>query len=195
MKQLAARSVGLCLIAAACTCLNGCGQAETLSHAAVAADAAADEKRMQTANVETLAFSYRENASEDGADADAAGQDITFDTIKFEMEKGTEFKRSMLTEAIEDLMGDKVRIRGYMYPTFKKSGIKRFVLVRDNQECCFGPGAALFDCIVVEMAGEASTSYTTRPVTVEGVFGFDEMKDPFTKETRAIYHLEGIGVE
>jgi len=50
------------------------------------------------------------------------------------------------------------------------------VLVRDNLECCFGPGAALFDCIVVQMEAGRAISYTVRPVTVEGTFAVEELK-------------------
>ena len=56
---------------------------------------------------------------------------------------------------------------------FKETGIDQFVLVRDNQECCFGPGAALFDCVIVEMVPGRTTDFVTRPVTVEGRFKID----------------------
>ncbi len=69
--------------------------------------------------------------------------EITFDTIKFDIEPGDPFTPDMLPEEIEKLFGKRVRIRGYIYPPFQQSGIKQFVLVRDNMECCFGPGAAL----------------------------------------------------
>ena len=67
-------------------------------------------------------------------------RDITFDDIKFDMEKGGEFKRSMLTPPITRLDGKPIRIRGYILPSYQQSGITQFVLVRDNLECCFGPG-------------------------------------------------------
>ena len=51
--------------------------------------------------------------------------------------------------------------------------ISQFVLVRDNQECCFGPGAALFDCVIIEMVPGKTTDFVTRPVTVEGKFKID----------------------
>ncbi|MGD9644352.1 MAG: DUF3299 domain-containing protein [Pirellulales bacterium] len=120
-------------------------------------------------------------------------RDITFDTIKFDIEKDQPFFREMLTPAIEKLFGQSIRIRGFIYPTFQQSGITSFVLVRDNQECCFGPGAALFDCIVVEMKPGKSTDYSIRPVTVEGTFGFSELKDPDGIQ-RAIFHLDGESV-
>lgn len=121
-------------------------------------------------------------------------QDITFDTIKFEMKKGAPFKRKMLTEKIEKLDGQPVKIRGYILPGFQQNGITQFVLVRDNMECCFGPGAALYDCILVEMVKGKSTSFTVRPVTVTGTFSVSEFLDPDGKHL-AIYRLEGEEVK
>lgn len=117
-------------------------------------------------------------------------QNITFDDIKFEMKKGMPFKRKMLTKKIENLDGQLVTIRGYILPSFQQNGITQFVLVRDNMECCFGPGAALFDCILVEMVKGKSTSFTVRPVSVTGKFKVSEFKDPDGKHL-AIYRLEG----
>jgi hypothetical protein len=114
---------------------------------------------------------------------------ITFDDIKFAMEPGARFHRSMLHEGIEQFHGAKIRIRGYILPGFQQHGITQFVLVRDNLECCFGPGAALFDCILVEMNRGTSTSFTVRPVTVEGVFSIRELKGPDDSHL-AIYHLQ-----
>jgi hypothetical protein len=67
-------------------------------------------------------------------------------------------------------------------------------LVRDNLECCFGPGAAIYDCVVVDMRPGKSTSYTVRPVTVSGTFAVRELLDPDGKHL-AIYHLDGDAVE
>jgi hypothetical protein len=124
----------------------------------------------------------------------AQPRDITFDTIKFEMQKGDPFVRSMLTPQIEALHGKPVRIRGYILPSFQQTGITQFVLVRDNLQCCFGPGAALYDCIVVDMRPGKSADYTVRPVTVAGTFEIRELRDPDGKDL-AIYHLDGDAVE
>jgi hypothetical protein len=120
--------------------------------------------------------------------------DITFDDIKFDMEKGESFVRGMFTEPIEQLEERDVRIRGYILPSFRQRGITQFVLVRDNMECCFGPGAALFDCILVEMEPGKSTSFTIRPVTVEGTFAIREFKGPDGTHL-AIYHMSGRKVK
>ena len=118
----------------------------------------------------------------------------TFDDIKFEMEKTDKFERTMLTPKVEDLVGRRIRIRGYIYPTMKKRGLKQFVLVRDNLECCFGPGAALFDCIVVDMNEGKTAEFTIRPVAVEGTFRFEEMIG-YDNQLLGIYRLDGEAVE
>jgi hypothetical protein len=119
--------------------------------------------------------------------------DLTFDDLKFDIEKGAPFERSLLPESIEELNKKTIRIRGYILPAsvFKQSGIEEFVLVRDNMECCFGPGAALYDCIMVKMEKGKSTEFTTRPVAVKGKFEIDEFKFPDGTHA-AIYKLTAI---
>jgi hypothetical protein len=119
--------------------------------------------------------------------------DKTFDDIRFEMTVGAPFRREMLTDAIEALAGQRIRIRGYILPTAQRSGIKQFVLVRDNQECCFGPGAALYDCILVEMQAGKTAEYSIRPVAVEGRFDIREVVGPDGKHW-AIYRLDAESV-
>lgn len=121
-------------------------------------------------------------------------KDSTFDDIKFEMEKTAAFDRAMLTPKVEGLLDRKIRIRGYMFPTLKKRGLTQFVLVRDNLECCFGPGAALYDCIVVSMNEGQTAEFSIRPIAVEGTFRFDEVIDPDGNHL-AIYRLDGDSAE
>lgn len=115
--------------------------------------------------------------------------EMTFDDIKFDMEKGTKFSRSMLTPEIESYDGATVRLRGYIRPSFRQTGLTKFVFVRDNKECCFGPGAAIFDCVLVELEKGRKTDYTVRPVTVEGSFFLKEFKGPDGK-IWAIYRMK-----
>jgi hypothetical protein len=119
--------------------------------------------------------------------------DKTFDDIKFDIEKGEPFARSMLNDQVKQLFGERIRIRGFILPTFRKRGIDKFVLVRDNQECCFGPGAALYDCIRVTLQEGDAIEYTRSPIAVEGTFQLDEYLDP-ERRVGAIYHLEGAAV-
>lgn len=121
-------------------------------------------------------------------------KEISFDDLVFEMEKGGKFERSMLTEKILQMNGEQIRIRGFIRPAFKETGISKFVFVRDNQECCFGPGAALYDCILVELGGEKTTDYTVRPITVLGTLYLKEFKGP-DGNIWAIYRMKNASVE
>ncbi len=120
--------------------------------------------------------------------------EATFDDLKFEIEPDAAFDKSMLTPKVKELCEQRIRIRGYIYPTLKKRGIKQFVLVRDNLECCFGPGAALFDCILVHMEEGKTAEFSIRPVAVEGTFKFEEFLD-YDGTTRAIFRINGESVE
>ena len=124
----------------------------------------------------------------------AAPREISFDDIKLEMEKGAPFTRDLLPERVTALADTAIRIRGYILPSFQQTGLTQFVLVRDNQECCFGPGAALHDCVVVRMRPGRTASFSIRPVAVAGTFRVDELRGPDGKHL-AIYALDGDAVE
>lgn len=117
-------------------------------------------------------------------------RDISFDDIKFDMEKGAPFTRDLLPERVTGLERERIRIRGYILPSFQQTGLAQFVLVRDNMECCFGPGAALYDCVVVRMQPGKTANFSIRPVAVAGTFRLEELRGPDGKHL-AIYALEG----
>jgi hypothetical protein len=121
-------------------------------------------------------------------------REVTFDDIKLDMEKGAPFNRGLLPKRVTTLAGERIRIRGYILPSFQQTGLTQFVLVRDNQECCFGPGAALHDCIVVRMVPGKTTSFSIRPVAVAGTFRIDELKAPDGTHL-AIYAMDGEEVK
>lgn len=129
-------------------------------------------------------------------EARLAKGEITFDDLKFDIEKGEPFQREMLTERVKRLDGKNVKLRGYILPStlFKETNIERFVLVRDNQECCFGPGAALYDCVMIEMVPGNTTDFVTRPVTVEGKFKIQEYKYPDGSGHFAVFRINGVDV-
>lgn len=149
------------------------------------------ENRADVANLKTEPVTHGTMAP---VAEQSSTQGISFDDIAFKMEKDDPFKRSMLTDKIVAMAGKSVRIRGFILPSFKQDGLTEFVLVRDNMECCFGPGAALYDCIMVRMKPGKSTSFSVRPVAVEGQFSIEEWRD-FDGVVRAIYHLQGLSVK
>ena len=120
--------------------------------------------------------------------------DKTFDDLRFDIQPGDPFQRSMLPPAIESMVGQRIRIRGFILPAERQRGIKTFVLVRDNQECCFGPGAALYDCILVEMLPGKTIEFSIWPIAVEGTFGINEVVGPDGNHL-AIYRIEGESVQ
>mgnify|MGYP006210503087 FL=1 len=120
-------------------------------------------------------------------------ENVTFDDVKFEIEKNEDFSRQILTDKINNFEGKRIKIRGYIRPSFKQTGIEKFILVRDNQECCFGPGAMIYDCMIVGMKKGTATEFTTRPITVEGDFYLKEFEGPDGK-LWAIYRLRNATV-
>ena len=163
------------------------------SSAPAAATSAVEKPTAKDTEIESVSTKPNQDPPEENQ-ASKSIIDSSFDDIKFEMEKTEEFERSMLTPKVENLFDKKIRIRGYMFPTLKKRGLKQFVLVRDNLECCFGPGAALFDCILINMNEGKSAEYSIRPIAVEGVFRFSEMIGPDGKHL-AIYSLDADSAE
>ena len=120
--------------------------------------------------------------------------DKTFDDLRFDIKPGDPFQRSMLPPKIESLVGQRIRIRGFILPAAQQRGIKTFVLVRDNMECCFGPGAALYDCVLVTMEPGTTAEYTIRPIAVEGTFRLEPLMGP-DRRPLAIYQMTAEAVE
>lgn len=124
-------------------------------------------------------------------------EDITFDDIKLDLAKDEDYDEEKVTERVRELHKQMIRVGGWIHPSFafQQKGIKEFVLVRDNMECCFGPGAALYDCIIVQMEEGKSAEYTTRPIKVEGMFELRPAKDELTGKHYAIYYMRARRVK
>ena len=140
--------------------------------AAVEKEPAADSKNKTAISVKV------DKPAVDKAKAALPARNISFDTLKFPMEKQELFKLAMLTPQVKALDGRRVKIRGFMLPSFINEGLKYFVLVRGNQECCFGPGAALFDAIHIDLAEGVTAEYSYPPIAVEGVLHIDPVENP-----------------
>jgi len=189
---LSSRSCGAWLLAAILPGLvvGGCGPATKPEESA----AAAVQGSEQSAENADGAVASETPADPPPARPTSRLQELSFDDVKFEMEKGDPFTEELLPEAVASLDGARIRIRGYILPSFQQEGITQFVLVRDNMECCFGPGAALYDCIVVRMLPGRSTNFSVRPVAVSGTFHIEELIGPDGRHL-AIYSLDGEEVE
>ncbi len=82
----------------------------------------------------------------------------------------------VIPKSIKHLGGKRVFIKGYIRQdsTPVRTNIDRFILVRDNQECCFGSinDVAYFDQILVTMQGSMTTDYSTKLFRIGGVLKF-----------------------
>ncbi len=170
--------------------LSGCGGAPVPTTAVPAVDVAAPSSAAESRPAEPRPGDPRPATPAQAEPHGAPPQEITFDDIKLVMQKGDPFTRDLLPRRVTDLERRRVRIRGYILPSFQQTGIEQFVLVRDNQECCFGPGAALHDCVVVRMRPGKSTTFSIRPVAVAGTFRVEELRGPDARHL-AIYALDG----
>lgn len=169
--------------------LGGCGVTNAPSMPANASAAASTPARPPA----TTSAAATPPAPRD-SDRPSALQDISFDDVKLDLAKGAPFTPNALTPRVRELERRRVRIRGYILPSFQQTGLTQFVLVRDNMECCFGPGAALHDCVVVRMKPGLSADFSIRPVAVTGVFRVEELRGPGGGHL-AIYALDGEEVK
>ena len=75
------------------------------------------------------------------------------------------------SEAIKRLDGEKIFLKGYMYPdpSGQVEDLNAFIFVKDSGECCFGGKPQLTDMIRVDMKG-ATADFSPGLVSVAGTF-------------------------
>ena len=92
-----------------------------------------------------------------------------------------------LPKWLKALDGKRIRVRGFMYPPFQDTGIRGFVLARDNQICCFGRTPKEYDLVDTFLRKGVTTDYIQgRPFDVVGTFRIKSEIEKFT----AMYELE-----
>jgi hypothetical protein len=60
---------------------------------------------------------------------------------------------------LKALNGEKVVLRGWMFPPLMTEGLPAFLFVRDNQICCFGREAKVYDKVRVTLKDGVTTDY------------------------------------
>ena len=86
--------------------------------------------------------------------------------------------------------GRDVLLKGYMYPGRQTSGIRQFLLVRDQGDCCFGGNPKITDRVLVTLAEPAGIEFTPRLVKIAGRFSVRPAGAPDVGGG-VLYHLEG----
>ena len=91
---------------------------------------------------------------------------------------------------LKGLEGKRIRLRGFMYPTFMDTGLTVFLLARDNDICCFGRSPKVYDIIKVSMKEGETTDYIEgRPFDVIGVFHIAEKAEVAKDALPKLYSL------
>lgn len=73
-----------------------------------------------------------------------------------------------LPDWLKNLHGQRVILRGWMFPSGRQEGISSFMFVRDNGICCFGRDPKVYDKLGVTMQSGKTTKYIEgRPFDVE----------------------------
>jgi hypothetical protein len=96
---------------------------------------------------------------------------ISFNTMK--PDDTQERDGVLVPPEIAALNGQKVFIKGYIRPdsVTVQRGIDRFLLVRDNNQCCFGTlsNVKYHDQVLVDMTGALRVNYSDRVLRLGGV--------------------------
>lgn len=97
--------------------------------------------------------------------------------------------QTRIADEAKELEGQKVFIKGYMYPERSQKDLKRFVLCKDTGQCCFGGKPAITDVILVEFVNDTRAQF--RELSLVSVAGtFHAKKIVVGGELIALYTLE-----
>ncbi len=95
-----------------------------------------------------------------------------------------------IPERAFELDGQKVFIKGYVYPGLKTHGIEQFVLCRDSGDCCFGGQPPLSDMIQVTLRDHVFLSYNQWQHKVWGTFRVGQGQANHDDLGLVLYHLD-----
>jgi hypothetical protein len=97
---------------------------------------------------------------------------LTFDELQPLETTPAESSQTELTlpAAVRELDGQRVFIKGYVLPGRQTHGIKQFLLVWSNGDCCFGGNPPLTHTIEVTLDDRLALNYSPRLTKVAGMF-------------------------
>ena len=89
-----------------------------------------------------------------------------------------------------ELNGQKVFIKGYVYPDGQQYNIKRFVLIPDMGTCCFGGQPKLTDMVEVTLRDPLRTVFERRKRRLAGTLLVDTRLKPVSGLNGVYYRLD-----
>ncbi len=123
---------------------------------------------------------------------------ITYDDLNLltvlNMEPVTDDAVSWMPAWMTALNGQMVRVRGFMYPPYQAEGLEGFVLLKDNQNCCYGPGAKIYDHILVKMKAGTTARYVPLQESLEVVGRFKIDLESAGESVFQLYVIEDAAV-
>ena len=94
---------------------------------------------------------------------------------------------------LQSLNGTRVRIRGFMYPTFEATGLSAFTLVRRLNIMNFVRQTRIDEVIAIRLADGVTADYIeSRLFDVEGIFRIEPKTDG--KELSHLYRIENARI-
>lgn len=97
--------------------------------------------------------------------------DAKYQRIDYSMLKHPdESRKNSISPAAQALDGKEVFLKGFMFPTQHDHGVTKFVLCRDNGDCCFGGQPPLSDMVLVVLKHPLQTTYTSKVRRIAGTF-------------------------
>jgi len=110
---------------------------------------------------------------------------VTYDDINLlkviNMEPVTLDAPEHMPDWLKGLNEKRIRIRGFMSPTFEQTGLKGFLMGRDNQACCFPGRAKIYDLFLVRMREGVTTDFIdNRPFDIVGIFSINALVEDGT---------------
>jgi hypothetical protein len=89
-----------------------------------------------------------------------------------------------------ELDGQRIFVKGYIYPSDRASQLKRFVLVPDMGTCCFGGQPALTDMIEVTLKDPLRARFSYQRRKLGGVLSVDKSLKEVSGLTGVYYQLD-----
>ena len=89
-----------------------------------------------------------------------------------------------------ELDGDRVFVKGYVFPGGQKENLKQFVLVPDMGTCCFGGEPKLTDMIEVTLQEPLRVDFSYRKRKLGGTLKVDSKLKPVSGVNGVYYQLD-----
>jgi len=88
------------------------------------------------------------------------------------------------------LNGQRIFVKGYVFPGDERNNLRRFILVPDMGTCCFGGDPALTDMIEVSLKPPQRISFSWRKRRLGGVLHVDPSLKPISGLQGVYYRLD-----